>query len=85
VNMDMYFRVPQNTLKFMSGCTIGSFSRRVQLHERVTDLGLRLLNRSSDDNPLACEESYDCHLQRVRNECLAFLLFSDIPQSLKSH
>jgi hypothetical protein len=27
------FRVPQNAGKFLSGCTIGSFSRRPQLHE----------------------------------------------------
>jgi hypothetical protein len=26
-------RVPQNAGKFLSGCTIGSFSRRPQLHE----------------------------------------------------
>jgi hypothetical protein len=29
----MNLRVPQNAGKFLSGCTIGSFSRRVQLHE----------------------------------------------------
>jgi hypothetical protein len=29
----MNLRVPENAGKFLSGCTIGSFSRRAQLHE----------------------------------------------------
>jgi hypothetical protein len=29
----MNFRVPENPRKFLSGRTIGSFSRRAQLHE----------------------------------------------------
>jgi hypothetical protein len=29
----MNLRVPKNVGKFLSGCTIGSFSRRAQLHE----------------------------------------------------
>jgi hypothetical protein len=29
----MNLRVPYNVGKFLSGCTIGSFSRRAQLHE----------------------------------------------------
>jgi hypothetical protein len=29
----MNFRVPQNAGRFLSGCTIGSFSRRAQFHE----------------------------------------------------
>jgi hypothetical protein len=29
----MNFRVPKNAGKFLSGCTIGRFSRRAQLHE----------------------------------------------------
>jgi hypothetical protein len=33
VNTVMNFRVPQNAGKFLSSCTIGSFSRRAQLHE----------------------------------------------------
>jgi hypothetical protein len=33
VNMVMNLRVPYNAGKFFSGCTIGSFSRRAQLHE----------------------------------------------------
>jgi hypothetical protein len=33
VNVVMNFRVPQNTRKFLRSCTIGSFSRRAQLHE----------------------------------------------------
>jgi hypothetical protein len=33
VNMVMNLRVPQNARNFLSGCTIGSFSRRAQLHE----------------------------------------------------
>jgi hypothetical protein len=33
VNVVMNLRVPQNVGKFLSGCTIGSFSRRAQLHE----------------------------------------------------
>jgi hypothetical protein len=33
VNTVMNFRVPQNAGNFLSGCTIGSFSRRAQLHE----------------------------------------------------
>jgi hypothetical protein len=33
VNMVMNLRVPQNSWKFLSGCTIGSFSRRAQLRE----------------------------------------------------
>jgi hypothetical protein len=33
VNMVMNLRVPQNAGKFLSGCTIGGFSRRAQLHE----------------------------------------------------
>jgi hypothetical protein len=31
----MNLRVPENAGKFLSSCTIGNFSRRVQLHERV--------------------------------------------------
>jgi hypothetical protein len=33
VNAVMNFRVPYNAGKFLSGCTIGSFSRKAQLHE----------------------------------------------------
>jgi hypothetical protein len=33
VNMIMNLRVPKNAGKFLSTCTIGSFSRRAQLHE----------------------------------------------------
>jgi hypothetical protein len=33
VNTVMNLRVPQNAGKFLSGCTIDSFSRRAQLHE----------------------------------------------------
>jgi hypothetical protein len=29
----MNLRVPKNAGKFLSGCTIGGFSRRVQLHK----------------------------------------------------
>jgi hypothetical protein len=33
VNTVMNLRVPENAGKFLSSCTIGGFSRRVQLHE----------------------------------------------------
>jgi hypothetical protein len=33
VNMVMNLQVPQNPGKFLSGCIIGSFSRRDQFHE----------------------------------------------------
>jgi hypothetical protein len=33
VNTGMNLRVPKNAVKFMSSCTTGVFSRRVQLHE----------------------------------------------------
>jgi hypothetical protein len=33
VNTIMHLRVPQNAGKFLSGCAIGSFSRRAQFHE----------------------------------------------------
>jgi hypothetical protein len=33
VNTVMNLRVPENAGNFLSGCTIGSFSRRAQLHE----------------------------------------------------
>jgi hypothetical protein len=33
VNAEMNLRVPQNAGKFLSSCTIGGFSRSVQLHE----------------------------------------------------
>jgi hypothetical protein len=33
VNAVMNLRLPYNTGKFLSSCTIGSFSRRAQLHE----------------------------------------------------
>jgi hypothetical protein len=33
VNKIMNLRVPQNAAKFVSGCTIGSFSRRAQLRK----------------------------------------------------
>jgi hypothetical protein len=33
MNTVMNLRVPLNTGKFLSGCTIGRFSRRAQLHE----------------------------------------------------
>jgi hypothetical protein len=33
VNTILNLRVPQNAVKFLSRCTIGSFSRRAQLHE----------------------------------------------------
>jgi hypothetical protein len=33
VNTVMNIRVPQNTGKFLSSCTIGGFSRRARLHE----------------------------------------------------
>jgi hypothetical protein len=33
VNTVMNLRVPKNAGKFLSGCTIGKFSRRAQLYE----------------------------------------------------
>jgi hypothetical protein len=33
VNAVMNLRVPKDAGKFLSGCTIGGFSRRAQLHE----------------------------------------------------
>jgi hypothetical protein len=33
VNMVLNLQVPQNAGKFLSGCTIGGSSKRVQLHE----------------------------------------------------
>jgi hypothetical protein len=33
VNTVMNLRVPQNAGNFLSGCTIGSFSRRAQLYK----------------------------------------------------
>jgi hypothetical protein len=33
VNTVMNLRVPQNAGKFLSGCTLGSFSRRAQLRK----------------------------------------------------
>jgi hypothetical protein len=33
VNAVMNLRVPENAGKVLSSCTIGSFSRRAQLHE----------------------------------------------------
>jgi hypothetical protein len=33
VSTEMNLRVPQNAGKFLSGCTIGSFSRRAQLRK----------------------------------------------------
>jgi hypothetical protein len=33
VNMVMKLRVPQNTGNFLSGCTIGNFTRRAQLRK----------------------------------------------------
>jgi hypothetical protein len=33
VNTVINVRVPYNAGKFLSGCTIGSFSRRAHLHE----------------------------------------------------
>jgi hypothetical protein len=33
LNAVMNLRVPYNAGKFLSGCTIGGFSRRAQLHE----------------------------------------------------
>jgi hypothetical protein len=36
VNAVINHRAPQNAGKFLSGCTIGSYSRRVQLHECVS-------------------------------------------------
>jgi hypothetical protein len=35
VNTVMNLRVPQNAGQFLSGCRIGGFSRRAQLHELV--------------------------------------------------
>jgi hypothetical protein len=35
VNTVMNLRLPKNAGKFLSGCTIGSFSRRAQLHMQV--------------------------------------------------
>jgi hypothetical protein len=42
VNTAMNLQVPLNAGKFSSSCTIGSFSRRAQLHERVL---LKFVNR----------------------------------------
>jgi hypothetical protein len=33
MNIVMNPRVPQNAVKFLSSCTTGGFSRRVELHE----------------------------------------------------
>jgi hypothetical protein len=37
VNTVMNLRVPLNVGKFLSSCTIGSFSRRAQLHEWLVE------------------------------------------------
>jgi hypothetical protein len=37
VNTVMKFRIPQNAGKFLSSCTIDGFTRRAQLHEKVSD------------------------------------------------
>jgi hypothetical protein len=42
----MNLRVPQNAGKFLSSCTISSFSRRAQLHEWV-----RYILRDRNINP----------------------------------
>jgi hypothetical protein len=39
VNTVINLQTPYNAGKFFSGCTIGSFSRRAQLHERVISEG----------------------------------------------
>jgi hypothetical protein len=36
VNTVMNLRVPQNAENFLSGCTIGSFSGRAQLRQKVS-------------------------------------------------
>jgi hypothetical protein len=36
VNTVMNLRVPQNIGKFLSSCTTGDFSRKVQLHEVIS-------------------------------------------------
>jgi hypothetical protein len=43
VNTVTNLRVPLNAGKFLSGCTIGSFSRRAQLRESVSPSLARLL------------------------------------------
>jgi hypothetical protein len=35
VNTVLNLQVPRNAGKFLSGCTIGSFSRRAELHEEA--------------------------------------------------
>jgi hypothetical protein len=37
VNTVMNLKFPKNAENFLSGCTIGSFSRRAQLHECVSE------------------------------------------------
>jgi hypothetical protein len=37
VNTVMNFRVPWNAVKYLSSCTIGGFSRRIQFHEWVRE------------------------------------------------
>jgi hypothetical protein len=36
VNAVMNLRIPLNAGKFLSGCTVGGFSRRAQLHDKST-------------------------------------------------
>jgi hypothetical protein len=41
VNTVMNHRVPLNVLKFLTNCTTGGFTRRVQLHEVGNIFGTR--------------------------------------------
>jgi hypothetical protein len=52
VNTVMNLRVPLNAGKFLSGCTIGSFSRRAQLHERVKKQTILIKFYTNDGNIL---------------------------------
>jgi hypothetical protein len=44
VNTVMNPRIPQNAVKFLSGCTIGNFSRRAQLHKQASKCLLSIIH-----------------------------------------
>jgi hypothetical protein len=74
VNTVMNFRVPQNAENFLSGCTIGSFSRRAQLHEWVSEssyfefLYFILLSQQDLNSDSDC---VTCLRQRIQTDFVA--------------
>jgi hypothetical protein len=79
VNTVMNLRVPKNAGKFLSSCTIGVFSRRARLHERVSEIASFQIHNYSRLMRARVGTSY-----MVKDESISFWVYETTLSVLRS-